>query len=41
MTATSKKQGSYRGDAVLAGLLARDKSGKSVADVRDLLAGKR
>ncbi|MEM7120875.1 MAG: aminopeptidase P family protein [Pseudomonadota bacterium] len=39
MTATSKKQGSYRGDAVLARLLAREKSGKSVADVRGLLAG--
>lgn len=39
MTATNKNQGSYRGDAVLAGLLARAKSGKSVADVRDLLAG--
>ncbi len=39
MTATDTKQGSYRGNAVLAELLARDKSGKSVADVRDLLAG--
>ena len=39
MTAANKNQGSYRGDAVLAGLLARAKSGKSVADVRDLLAG--
>ena len=39
MTTRSKNQGSYRGDAVLAGLLMQAKSGKSVADVRDLLAG--